>query len=170
MKVLVTVASKHGATAEIVRAIGNKLLTLGFEVDVVPADDVESVRPYDAVVLGSGVYAGHWLEPAKALAKREATALAARPVWLFSSGPLGDPAKPAGDPAEVPALLATTHAIQHRVFAGMIDRRDLGFAERAILAVVKAPLGDFRPWDSVAEWAAQIARTLQAKSVPETAR
>jgi hypothetical protein len=51
-------------------------------------------RPYDAVVLGSAVYAGHWLKPARALADRCAAALRARPVWLFSSGPVGDPAKP----------------------------------------------------------------------------
>jgi menaquinone-dependent protoporphyrinogen oxidase len=55
-----------------------------------------------------------------------------------------------------------THAIEHRVFAGKADRRSLGFAERAIFAVVKAPDGDFRPWDAVIEWASDIARTLNA--------
>jgi hypothetical protein len=33
--------------------------------------------------------------------------------------------------------------------------------ERAIAAVVRAPDGDFRPWDEVMDWAAGIARTLK---------
>jgi menaquinone-dependent protoporphyrinogen oxidase len=168
MKILVTTASKHGSTADIARVIGERLATFGHDVHVLPTEAVEDVAPYDAVVLGSGVYAGHWLEPARRLAEREAAALATRPLWLFSSGPIGEPAKPDGEPAEIPALLASTRAIEHRVFAGRIDRHDLGFAERAILAVVKAPDGDFRPWDAIDAWASEIARSLHSRRVAET--
>lgn len=170
MKVLVTAASRHGATAEIARRIGEVLSLAGIQVDVRPPDEVASVAPYDGVVLGSGVYAGRWLEPAKKLVERDAVVLSSRPVWLFSSGPLGDPAKPEGEPVDVVALRERTHAIDHRVFAGKLDRRQLGLAEKAIVAVVHAPEGDYRPWDAVTEWASSIARALQAELAQEAVR
>ena len=52
-------------------------------------------------------------------------------------------------------------ARDHRVFAGRIEKRQLSFAEKAIMAVVRAPEGDFRSWEDTKEWAAGIARTLQ---------
>jgi menaquinone-dependent protoporphyrinogen oxidase len=162
MKVLVSAASRHGATAEIARAIGAELDAAGIEADVRRPEDVRSVASYDAVVLGSGVYAGRWLGPAKELIERESVALASRPVWLFSSGPIGDPSKPEEEPADVARLRESTHAIDHRVFAGRLDRGQLGFAEKAIVAVVHAPDGDFRQWDAVTAWASSIARRLQA--------
>lgn len=80
MKVLVSAASRHGATAEIARAIGDVLSSAGIESDVRRLEEVPTVAPYDGAVLGSGVYAGHWLEPAKKLVERESSALASRPV------------------------------------------------------------------------------------------
>ncbi len=160
MKVLVTAASKHGATAQIAEAIGDALAARGIETDVRRPEEVTTVQPYDGVVLGSAVYAGRWLGPAKDLIEREAEALAATPVWLFSSGPLGDPAKPAEDPADVAAVRERTRALDHRLFAGKLDRTELGFAEKAVVRVVRAPDGDFRKWDDIAEWASGIARDL----------
>ena len=54
MKVLVTVASKHGSTYEIAKAIGFELATRGLDASVVPVQDVQTIDEYDAVVLGSG--------------------------------------------------------------------------------------------------------------------
>jgi menaquinone-dependent protoporphyrinogen oxidase len=88
MRVLVTAASRHGATAEIAQAIGDALCGRGLDVTVMPVEDVSTVEPYGAVVLGSAVYAGHWLRPASAFVATHTRALASRPVWLFSSGPV----------------------------------------------------------------------------------
>jgi menaquinone-dependent protoporphyrinogen oxidase len=38
------------------------------------------------VVLGSAVYVGRWLEAGACFVEEQADELAARPVWLFSSG------------------------------------------------------------------------------------
>ena len=164
MKILVSASSRHGATAEIAKAIAEALTAAGIEADVQQPEEVTSLAPYDGVVLGSGVYAGRWLAPAKQLIERETAALATKPVWLFSSGPLGDPAKPEQDPEDMELLLKRTHAVDHRLFAGKIDKRQLGIAEKAIFAVVRAPEGDFRPWSAITEWASDIACAMRARA------
>lgn len=165
MKVLVTVASRHGSTAEIADRIGEVLTAAGIDADVRAPDQIAGVVQYDGVILGSGVYAGRWLGPAKQLAERESADLSSRPVWLFSSGPVGDPAKPAAEPVDVDLVRKWTDAIEHRVFPGKLERQGLGFGERAIVLAVHAAEGDFRPWDDVTAWAEGIARTLQAAPV-----
>jgi menaquinone-dependent protoporphyrinogen oxidase len=42
----------------------------------------------------------------------------------------------------------------------MLDREQLSLGERSIVRMVKAPYGDFRDWDAVAEFAAQIDSEL----------
>jgi menaquinone-dependent protoporphyrinogen oxidase len=165
MRVLVAVASRHGSTAEIADKIGEVLTAAGIDTDVRAPGEVLGVSQYDGVILGSGVYAGRWLAPAKQLAERESEALRSRPVWLFSSGPVGDPAKPAAEPVDVDPVRKRTDAIDHRVFPGKLDRQELGFGERAIVLAVHAAEGDFRPWGAVTTWAEGIARTLQAARV-----
>ena len=173
MKVLVSAASKYGATSEIAEEIGNTLREALAErvvgdvvVDVVPPEQVSSVEDYDAVVLGSAVYAGHWLESARELAERHAQALSERSTWLFSSGPIGEPPKPEEDPVDVAAILEATKARDHRVFAGKLDKSSLRFVEKAIMVAVRAPEGDFRDWGEIRAWTEGIADTLAGDSDP----
>src|SRR6266511_3734374 len=70
MTVLVSAASKHGSTAEIATAVARVLQERGLAVDVRPVENVTLVDGYEAVVLGSAVYAGHWMESAGRLATR----------------------------------------------------------------------------------------------------
>ena len=169
MKLLVSAASKHGATAEIAEEIGKQLRealqerSVGGDnalVEVRAAEQVDSVEDYDAVVLGSSVYGGHWLQSARDLAERHAAALAERPTWLFSVGPVGDPPKPEEDPVDVAPILEATKARDHRIFAGKLDKSALGFAEKAIVLALRAPEGDFRDWEDIRRWAKEIAGAL----------
>lgn len=161
MQVLVSAGSKHGATAEIADHIGSTLRDRGFAVAVERPEEVGSLDGYGAVVLGSGVYAGHWLKEAKALADRVAACDPAPQVWLFSSGPLGDPPKPDEDPVDVAKITETLPPIDHRLFAGKIDKNELGFGERAIMVAVRAADGDFRDWDEITAWTNEIAASLE---------
>jgi menaquinone-dependent protoporphyrinogen oxidase len=165
MKVLVSAASKHGATTEVAATIAAALTTAGVEGIVVAPAEVTSVDGFDAAVIGSGVYAGRWLEPAKDLLERHREALARIPVWLFSSGPIGDPPKPDDDPLDAAPLVALVGARGHRVFPGLIDRKRLGLGEKAILAAVRAPEGDFRPWAEIDAWARELAEELRSAPV-----
>src|SRR5260370_6941489 len=121
-RVLISAASRYGSTSEIARVIGDTLADKGIDVDIVPPEAVDSVADYDAVVLGSAVYAGHWLVPARDLVTRFRDELAARSLWLFSSGPVGDPARRlvqsmGQDPAEIAWISRDTRPQDHRVFA-----------------------------------------------------
>ena len=164
-RVLVTVASKHGATREIAQAIAARLEARGsggLMAVVLPVEHHPDPRPYDAVVLGSAVYAGRWLEPARAYAADHADALRERPVWLFSSGPIGEPPFPPDEPHDAGPLAQVTGARGHRVFPGRLDKQLLGFGERAVVTAMRAPVGDFRDWEAVRAWADVIAEELTA--------
>jgi menaquinone-dependent protoporphyrinogen oxidase len=166
-RVLISAASGHGSTSEIARVIGGMLAEKGIEVDIVPPDAVDSVDDYDAVVLGSAVYNGHWLIPARGLAARFRDELAARSLWLFSSGPVGDPASRlvqsmAREPAEISSISRDTRPRDHHVFAGRLDPQLLSLAQRATLLVSRAMPGDFRDWAEIRQWADSIAADLTA--------
>jgi len=57
----VAFASRHGSTDEIARAIASELEVHSLEATVGEAGAVDSLEPFDAVVLGSAVYMGAWL-------------------------------------------------------------------------------------------------------------
>ncbi len=164
-KVLVTSATKHGATAEIAEKIGVVLREAGLEVDVIDVKQVNDLSPYTAVILGSAVYIGRWQKDAVKFLEKNEQALAARDVWLFSSGPTGD-----GDPVELMdgwRFPEGQQAIADRIkphdialFHGALELDDLGFIERTMIKNVKAPVGDFRDWDAIAAWATAVAGTL----------
>jgi menaquinone-dependent protoporphyrinogen oxidase len=118
---------------------------------------------------------GHWLQPASDFARRFAHELAQRPVWLFSSGPVGDPRrklvqKMTADPLELPSVLAQTHARQHRILAGKLVRDQLGRAQRLSLLLFRGTQGDWRDWTEIERYASAIADTLDADAAtPRTA-
>lgn len=160
MRALVTAASKHGSTADIAAAVAHGLRERGMETDVLDPEAVDDLSPYDVVVVGSAVYAGRWMKEAKDFVARHASALRWRDVWLFSSGPLGDPPQPVEEAADVVALLGESGARGHAVFSGRLDPHDLGLGERLVARAVHAPLGDFRDWKDIDQWAGRIAHAV----------
>ena len=97
-----------------------------------------------------------------------------RVVWASSETLIGIPfvreqpryAPIDEEPGDVADIAELVSPIEHRIFAGKIDKSDLGFGERAIMAAVRAPEGDFRDWDEIAAWANGIADVLE--TVPGT--
>ena len=165
MHVLVVHASKHGSTVGIAQTVASRLVERGHEVTIFDAEAADHVDRLDlerceAVVLGSAVYAGHWLKPARRFVDRHLTLLVDHPVWLFSSGPLGDAPPAEDEPVEVQRIERMIHPRDHRTFAGALHREDLNVAERAMVKVVHAPYGDFRDQDAARAWADEIADAL----------
>lgn len=162
MTVLVTAASKHGATLEIAETIARVLDERGVPSELVGIDVVSDLGPYDAVVLGSAAYMGHWLEPARKFVERFGHDLSERKTWLFSSGPTGAARVKEEDAVKVDDIVTATKAVEHRLFAGKFDRSTLSFPERAVMRAVGAREGDFRDWDEINGWAGEIAAQLRS--------
>lgn len=161
MNILIAVASKHGSTREIAEAIGDELRWAGHNVEVRDARSAPLVDIYDAVIAGSAIYMGNWMAEAKAFVEKNQARFGGKPVWLFSSGPLGeDYPEDMGVPATLDELVEQTGARDHQVFVGRLDKSELGLGERLISRVVKAPEGDFRDWDAIRAWARDIAQQL----------
>jgi menaquinone-dependent protoporphyrinogen oxidase len=165
--ILVTYASKYGATKEIATRIGGVLRQAGLQIDVLPVNSIRDLETYKAIILGSAVYVGKWQKEAVKFLQANEKIMADRPVWLFSSGPTGE-----GDPVELVEgvrlpddLQPVADRIQPHdiaVFHGYINPDKLNFIEKwAIKSLVKKPFGDFRDWDAIVTWANSVAAVLK---------
>ncbi|MEI2778086.1 MAG: flavodoxin domain-containing protein [Tetrasphaera sp.] len=176
MTTLVAYATRHGATAGIAERIATTLSESGCPAQAHPVQEVTSLDGYDAVVLGGAAYMFHWLGPAIAFARAHRAALARVPVWLFSSGPLGTDRvdKDGTDvlvstrPKEFDELTELLHPRGEHVFFGAYDpqSKPVGIGERLVrlMPAMKdaLPEGDFRDWDTIDDWAREIAAALDA--------
>ena len=173
--VLVTYASRSGSTTEIAEKIAEVLRSKGENVTIQPVAGVTDLNPYNAVVLGSAVYMGHWMKEAVEFLETHEDALSTRPVWIFSSGPTGP-----GEPVEQMhgwRFPEAQQAIADRIkphdtvlFHGKIDIQDLNFGEKIMIRALGAPTGDFRDWNAITAWAEGIVQVLRPLEVATVGR
>jgi len=133
---------------------------------------VGDVGGYAAFVIGGAAYLGHWLKEATEFVRRNRAVLAARPVWLFSHGPLGTETtdaqgrdvREAAEPEEFAELKEAIGPRDTRVFFGALDPDKLKLRDRVIRTLPAGrallPEGDFRDWQRIEAWAGQIADEL----------
>jgi menaquinone-dependent protoporphyrinogen oxidase len=159
IRVLVAYATKMGSTREIAESIAETLQAAGLPATAVAARDVRDLDPYDAVILGSALYAAHWQRDANRFVSHHLEALQARPVWLFSSGPLDGRLAAADLPIAPNAqeITAKINSRGHRTFGGRLDPDSPNVDPQVLLT---HPLGDFRDWDVIRAWAASVAEAL----------
>jgi menaquinone-dependent protoporphyrinogen oxidase len=186
-RALIVYASRHGSTAGIAQRIAQVMRTEGIDAVLADAADLPDPKPYDACVVGAGVYMGSWVKEGLAYLDANAPTLANLPVWLFSSGPLRgsskdsdgaevDPIESALGPREGPGsggrrkveVLATLiHPRDHRVFHGAFDPSDppKAMSERLVRMMPGSgkilPEGDFRDWPEIEAWAREIANSIK---------
>ncbi|WP_020121501.1 flavodoxin domain-containing protein [Streptomyces canus] len=158
--VLVTYGTTNGSTARIAETIADVLCKDGLTAEAVPAQSVTTLASYDAVVVGGGLYAGRWQKHARRFLRRHSRALAERPLWLFSSGPL-DASASERDIPPVPGVkkaMAELDAREHVTFGGCLEEGAKGWVARMILRNGKG--GDFRDFTAIETWAAHVADEL----------
>lgn len=168
-KVLVAYASKHGGTAEIADRIGHILQQAGLQAEVLPIQRVKDISKYGTVVLGSAIYIAMWRKEAIKFLMKNQKLLSTKPVWLFSSGPLGE-----GNPVDLSQgwrfpekqrpLIDSIKPRDIALFHGIIDLNKMNFLEKWTINKVKAPTGDYRDWDMITTWANDIAIILKKSS------
>ncbi|GHO65426.1 hypothetical protein KSC_043180 [Ktedonobacter sp. SOSP1-52] len=131
MTILIAYASKHGSTQEIAERIAEKLQQMGKKAETRSVDARENPENYEALVVGSAIYYGSWLKEATEWVRQNQAVLAARPVWLFSSGPLGTEVQDAEpQPKEIAKFREILGPRDQRIFFGVLDHSRLSFAER----------------------------------------
>lgn len=164
--ILVTYASRYGSTAEIAQKIAEVIAGQGLKADISEVKEVHTLKPYRAVVLGSAVYIGKWRKDAIRFVKMFEKDLSERKVWIFSTGPTGK-----GDPAKLlegwdmpTTLKPAVERIKPEdiaVFHGALDMNKLNSIHRYMVKKIDAPVGDYRDWEHVSQWAKKIASRLK---------
>ncbi|MFE2971161.1 flavodoxin domain-containing protein [Streptomyces sp. NPDC059340] len=159
-KVLVAYGTTNGSTARIAEAIAKVLRKGGVPTEAVPAHSVTDVEPYDAVVVGGGLYAGRWHKDARRFVRRHGRVLAGRPLWFFSSGPL-DASATEKDIPPVPGVRRAMTRLgvrAHVTFGGCLEEGAKGFVARKIVSSGRG--GDFRDFGQIEAWATDIGTEL----------
>ena len=171
--VMVIVGSRHGATRGIADCIAETLRAEGLLVGFFDATEAPGPQAADAVVIGGAAYMGKWLDEVTGYVRKHHDLLVRRPTWLFASGPVGDRVvdEHAADVLAPPPFLVEAAqqlgARGTKVFYGRWDPDDppIGVAERLfrLLPVSRdvLPVGDFRDWSTIEDWAREIARDVK---------
>ncbi len=161
MRVLVVWGSKMGGTAGLADMVARSLDARGHDVAVEPATGLPDLAQFDAVVVGGALYSSHWHRDARRFVRRHTEELKARPVWLFSSGPL-DASAAEGEIPPVPQvrkLMDRVGARGHVTFGGRMPADAKGFPASAM---ARNNPGDWRDPDHVDRWVAAVLEDLEA--------
>lgn len=167
-KVLVTYASRTGATAGVAEAIARTLTKGGAAVDVLPMSDVKDLTEYAAVVAGSAIQGGQWLPEAIKFIQTNKVSLSQKPFAAFLVCMTLAMAK--GDYRDqVSTWMAPVRSIVRPVseglFAGSMDISKMkSFGDRIKFKMSVAmgvwAEGDHRNWDAIHQWAESIQPKL----------
>lgn len=159
MQVLIAYGSKMGGTAEIARAVAERLAAHGLTVEVSDADDVDDGAGFDGVVVGSSLYAGRWRGSCVRYLKHLVRDNHSGPVWLFHSGPLTDAEAhtPQDLPRKVAELADRLDTRDVVTFGGVLSDHPSGFIARKL---AESMSGDWRDWSEVEAFADAIVAGL----------
>lgn len=169
-KILVTYASRLGATAGVAEAIGKTLAQGGASVDVLPMHAVKDLAPYRAVVAGSAIRGGQWLPEAMQFVRTHQAALSQKPfaaflVCMTLAMPKGDYREHVATWLEPVRLLVKP--VSEGLFAGALDISKVpSFGDRLKFRLSVAmgvwPEGDHRDWGAIRAWAEGLPPLLLA--------
>lgn len=158
-RILVAYTSLKGSTAEIAQAIGKELQSTGYSVEVVELKAVSSLEGYNAVVIGAPLYMGKVAGDMGKFIKKHLDALEKMPVAAFTVGmsPVGaDPAVTEKALNIFQNALLPLEPVSVTIFAGKVDPEKLSFMQKWMIGKAKAPVGDFRDWEAIANWAKEL--------------
>ncbi len=168
-KILVTYASRTGATAGVAEAIGKTLAESGAPVEVLPMREVKDLASYRAVVAGSAIQGSAWLPEAMQFIQTNRLALAQKPFASFLVCMTLAMPNAANYREHVATWMAPVRAVVRPVseglFAGALDIRKVPspgdrLKFRLSVAFGVWSEGDHRDWDAIRAWAENLAPRL----------
>jgi menaquinone-dependent protoporphyrinogen oxidase len=172
-RILVTFATKYGSTQGTAETIAKTLTDKNFAVDVMPSRDVTSLEEYQAIVIGTPLYAGSMLSDTTKFLNRHKDALETMPSALFVLGPLEGTSE---EMRGVQAQLVTNRKkfpwfkpVATKVFVGALDLAKLRFPDSLIKLYRSTPQNplrskDGRDWKAIQAWADSLPETLNLKA------
>lgn len=156
--VLVAYATKAGSTREVAEVVARTLREHGLETDVRPVDEVATLAPYSAVVLGTALYTGRVHKAARRFLSGHRDELAELPLAVFAMGPktLADE-DVAASRVQLDRALAAHPQLRLgpvAIFGGVVNPTKLHFPFN------RMPESDARDWDAIRAWADEVAAVL----------
>ena len=173
MKILAAYASAHGTTGEVATFISKTLEVYGAEVTHAAVETVESVKEYDAFILGTAIHEGIWLRSMMLFIDKFGTELAEKPVYFFITCIR---VAEADGYEHVMKNYMDTHTLEKlkarnvTAFGGAIQLKEINWDERWTLGLrydgtnLQQRLNaDYRDWYAIGTWVNNIAKELTLK-------
>jgi menaquinone-dependent protoporphyrinogen oxidase len=169
-KILVTYATKYGSTQEVAESIAAILKEKYLAVDIIPSHDVKRLDDYQAVVIGTPLYAGAMISDTSKFLTRFQTTLENIPSALFVLGPLdSSPQELQGVQVQLDVNMKKFPWFKPtavKIFVGALDLKKLRFPDSLIKlyrSSKEKPMlsSDKRDWKAIQAWAASLVDTLK---------
>jgi len=159
MKILVIYSSKYGSTAEVADIIARAIQDAGSAVDVLAVNQSAEPNDYDAVFLGSPLYAGHWRGDAVKWLTKHSAALKQKQVVFFCVG--------MSDESDIVTIAKAwqkhkelLNPVAEGYFTGRMDVQRLDFFSRMICKIMKANTEDKIDKEKISAWTSAVLAKL----------
>jgi menaquinone-dependent protoporphyrinogen oxidase len=168
-RVLVTYASRTGATVGVAEAIGKTLSENGLEVEVRPMSEVTNLTPYDAVVAGSAIQSRQWLPEAMQFMRTYQPELTHKPFAAFlvcMTLAMKNKDYQSAVAQWLEPVRSLVRPMSEGLFAGALDISKVpSFTTRLQFRISVAlgvwTEGDHRDWTAIHAWANKLALKLK---------
>lgn len=162
-EVLVTYATRHGSTVDIAWYIGSSFSDAGFKAEVKKIQNVDDVRPYKLVIIGTPIYDNRILPEVLSFADLHRDWLNKRKVALFVVGKTlrnKDDEKILQTEKILYNLNNIVDIVDTGMFAGKISPENLPMKEKVGRIFGEERAGDFRDWREIGEWAKELRKKI----------
>lgn len=164
-KILVLYATRAGSTIGVSQAIGKRLAASGMVVDVKPVENVETVKEYHAVVLGSAIRRGAVLPELTDFVKNNKESLKNIPVACFIVCMIlreDNEQNRAKAASYIKPLQDDLSFVDVGFFTGKLDYSQINFIDYIIIKYfIGTPEGDLRDWQKINDWAQNLGAKLK---------